>query len=143
MAGQVVDDDPDHPHYHHYEDEVCLKCDNAQLLRNQEAKLRTTSDQVSPREMRRSGEHVPPRVEGGHGGHLGHPPPQYVEPGRVSPRLSRNVQSEGCDFDGGDKPRHPPTHVFPPPAHVRHVSYPGYPTVSVQDYTNYEVGCLG
>ena len=104
--------DPEHPHSHQYEDEVCLKCDNAGLL--SQADTRTLTPRTSPR--RGATEDAPaPRA------------------GPVSPRLSRDVHSEGCDYVPSPAPG--PRPVYPPPPHLTHVSYPGYPSVSVQDYT--------
>ena len=118
--GERRGEDPDH--YHEYEDEVCMKCDNAQTVKSRE---RTVSD----------------------------PTQQQQQQPHVSPRLSRNIEP-GCEYDypshdqfppspapsGNMRPAHPRTpptrpHMYPPPPHVTHVSYPGYPSVSVQDYT--------
>ena len=110
-------DDDSHPHYHQYEDEVCLKCDNAGLLRGQtEAdKRQSLSPRTSPRRCATED-----------------------APGPVSPRLSRDVHSEGCDYVPSPAPSGPPAPrapLYPPPPRLTHVSYPGYPSVSVQDYT--------
>ena len=100
--------DPDH--YHEYEDEVCMKCDIV------------SRSEVSPRSQRRSGDYD------------------------TDPRLSRHIPT-GCEYDYPSHDQDPPSPApskaphphprppYPPPPHVTHVSYPGYPTVSVQDYT--------
>ena len=114
--------DPEHPHYHQYEDEVCLKCDNAGLLSQAQDKRQSLSPRSSPRRCATEDAGPP------------------VSPGR----LSRSPHSEGCDYVPSPAPQGPvrppgpgPRPVYPPPPHLTHVSYPGYPTVSVQDYTGH------
>ena len=90
--GLIYESEIDHPHYHQYEDEICLKCDNDGLNQNPpELSYRTESDKL------------PPIVS------------------------QTQIHSEGCDYSIVSEDHHR--------SRPGEQTHPGYPAVSVQDFT--------
>jgi len=115
--GLIYESDIDHPHYHQYEDEICLKCDNDGLNQNPDLAGRTESDTLAPVLSQTQGcdysivseDHQQGRP--GEKTHPGYPAvsvQDFTQPGFVDTSYSDMEQSNTAPRKGSASPRYYP-----------------------------------